>query len=74
LGGPPDKLWRGFSGERRTSPEKLVNPFEPRTEVIRKGKASKPTSFGNMLPIEEAENQIVTVYEVLENGPATVIS
>jgi IS5 family transposase len=50
-------------------PEKLVSLFEPHTEIIRKGKASKPTEFGKMIQIQEAENQIVTVYEVFEKRP-----
>jgi IS5 family transposase len=33
---------------------KLVSVFEPSTEVIRKGKASKPTEFGKMVKIQEA--------------------
>lgn len=40
--------------------EKLASIFEPQTEVIRKGKASKPTEFGKMVKIQEAENQIIT--------------
>jgi len=36
------------------------------TEVIRKGKASKPTEFGKMVKFQEAENQIITHYEVFE--------
>jgi IS5 family transposase len=48
---------------------KLVSVFEPSTEVIRKGKASKPTEFGKMVKIQEAENQIITHYEVFENRP-----
>jgi len=41
--------------------------FEPATEVIRKGKASKPTEFGKLVKIQGAENQIVIVidFEVL---------
>src|SRR5215813_10468470 len=31
--------------------EKIVSIFEPQTEVIRKGKASKPTEFGKMVKI-----------------------
>ena len=50
-------------------PEKLVSLFEPSTEVIRKGKASKPTEFGKMVKIQEAENQIITDYEVFEKRP-----
>jgi IS5 family transposase len=51
-------------------PEKLVSMFEPHTEIIRKGKASKPTEFGKMVKIQEAENQIVTHYEVFEERPS----
>lgn len=49
--------------------EKIVSIFEPQTEVIRKGKASKPTEFGKMVKIQEAENQIITSYEVYEKKP-----
>src|SRR5438477_5400868 len=49
---------------------KLVSIFEPSTEVIRKGKASKPTEFGKMVKIQEAENQIITHYQVFEERPS----
>src|SRR5205823_2165843 len=48
---------------------KVVSVFEPQTEVIRKGKASKPTEFGKMVKIQEAENQIITSYEVYRHRP-----
>jgi transposase, IS5 family len=41
-------------------PGKIVSLFEPHTEIIRKGKASKPTEFGKMVQLLEAENQIIT--------------
>jgi hypothetical protein len=44
--------------------------FEPHTELIRKGKASKPTELGKLVRIQEAENQIVTHFEVLAEHPA----
>src|SRR6266850_7506301 len=44
-------------------PGKIVSLFEPHTEIIRKGKASKPTEFGKMVQIQEAENQIITSYQ-----------
>jgi transposase, IS5 family len=50
-------------------PEKLVSLFEPHTEIIRKGKSSKPTEFGKMVQIQEAEGQIITAYEVFEKRP-----
>jgi IS5 family transposase len=48
---------------------KLVSLFEPSTEIIRKGKASKPTEFGKMVKLQEAENQIITDYEVYAHRP-----
>jgi IS5 family transposase len=49
---------------------KILSMFEPDTEVIRKGKASKPTEFGKMVKIQEAENQIVTHCEVFDQRPS----
>lgn len=59
---------RIFRGDTQY-PEKLASLFEPHTEIIRKGKASKPTEFGKMVQIQEAENQIITVYEVFDKRP-----
>ena len=47
-------------------PDKLLSLFEAHTEIIRKGKASKPNEFGNVVELQEAENQIITHYEVFE--------
>jgi IS5 family transposase len=60
---------RVFKGNTHV-PGKLVSLFEPHTEVIRKGKASKPTEFGKMVKIQEAEAQIVTHYEVYGERPS----
>jgi transposase, IS5 family len=49
---------------------KIVSLFEPQTEVIRKGKAGKPTEFGKLVKIQEAENQIVTHYTVFDLRPS----
>lgn len=51
-------------------PGKIVSLFEPHTEIIRKGKASKPTEFGKLVQIQEAENQIITHYEVFDQRPS----
>ena len=59
---------RIFGGDTRAE-GKLVSLFEPSTEVIRKGKAAKPTEFGKMVKLQEAENQIVTDYEVYDRRP-----
>jgi transposase-like protein DUF772 len=60
---------RIFRGDGR-SEGKIVSLFEPSTEIIRKGKTSKPTEFGKMVKLQEAENQIVTAYEVFDRRPA----
>lgn len=60
---------RVFGGETRAE-GKIVSLFEPQTEVIRKGKASKPTEFGKLVKLQEAENQIVTHYQVFDQRPS----
>jgi IS5 family transposase len=42
----------------------------PSTEIIRKGKAGKPTEFGKL--VKEAENQITVNYEVYPRHPNDV--
>lgn len=37
--------------------------------MIRKGKAGKPNEFGKMVKLQEAENQIITDYEVYARRP-----
>ena len=59
---------RIFRGNTR-SEGKLLSLFEPSTEVIRKGKAGKPNEFGKMVKLQEAENQIITDYEVYAQRP-----
>jgi IS5 family transposase len=49
---------------------KLLSVFETHTEVIRKGKTDKPNEFGKLIKIQEAENQIITDYEVYDQRPA----
>jgi transposase, IS5 family len=60
---------RVLGGETRVD-GKLVSLFEPTTEIIRKGKASKPTEFGKLVKIQEAEQQIIVDYEVYAERPS----
>jgi IS5 family transposase len=60
---------RVLGGETRVD-GKLVSLFEPTTEIIRKGKASKPTEFGKLVKIQEAEHQIIIDYEVYAKRPS----
>jgi transposase, IS5 family len=54
---------RVFKGDTHY-PGKVLSIFEPHTESIRKGKAVKPTEFGKLVKIQEAEGQFITDYEV----------
>jgi IS5 family transposase len=60
---------RIFGGDTHVE-HKLLSLFEPSTEVIRKGKASKPTEFGKVVKIQEAEHQIITAYVVYDTRPS----
>jgi len=60
---------RVFRGVTDT-PGKILSVFEPTAEIIRKGKVSKPTEFGKLVKIQEAENQIITHYAVCRQRPA----
>jgi IS5 family transposase len=60
---------RVFGGDTHVE-DKLLSLFEPSTEVIRKGKASKPTEFGKVVKLQEAEHQIITAYVVYDTRPS----
>ena len=51
-------------------PSKVVSLFEPHTEIIRKGKLARPTEFGRLVKIQEAEAQFITDYAVCERRQA----
>jgi IS5 family transposase len=60
---------RVFGGDTHVA-DKILSVFETSTEVIRKGKASKPTEFGKMVKVQEAENQIVIDFQVYDEKPS----
>lgn len=60
---------RVFGGDTHVV-DKLLSLFEPSTEVIRKGKASKPTEFGKVVKLQEAEHHIITAYVVYDTRPS----
>ena len=62
---------RLFGGDAHV-PDKVLSVFEPHTEAIRKGKIAKPTEFGKLVTIQEAEHQIVTAFEVHAERPPDV--
>lgn len=66
MGQTRERIFRGVTD----SADKIVSIFEPTTEIIRKGKAGKPTEFGKLVKIQEAEGQIITSYEVYGKRPS----
>jgi transposase, IS5 family len=65
-----DQTRRRIAGGDIHVPNKVLSVFEPHTEAIRKGKIVKPTEFGKMVTIQEAEHQVITAYEVHAQRPA----
>jgi IS5 family transposase len=52
-------------------PGKLVSLFEPHTEIVRKGKKSQQAErIWQVVQVQEAENQIITHYEVYAERPS----
>jgi len=60
---------RVFGGDTHVQ-GKILSLFEEHTQVIRKGKAHKPTEFGRLVQIDEVENGIVSHYEVKDGNPS----
>src|ERR1700724_1691152 len=59
---------RIFRGDTHTE-GKLLSVLDPSTEIIRKGKAGKPNEVGQVVKLQEAEDQIVIDYEVYDRRP-----
>jgi IS5 family transposase len=55
---------RVFKGDTHFG-EKILSLFEPHTQVIRKGKAAKPTELGRLIRVDEVDGGIVSNYDVL---------
>lgn len=61
---------RVFEDESVPAAEKVVSIFEPHTDIIKRGKANKPTEFGHKVWLGEVEGGFISQYEVLEGNPA----
>lgn len=60
---------RVFGGNTHVE-SKVLSLFEEHSQVIRKGKAHKPTEFGRLVRIDEVENGIVSNYAVAGGNPS----
>jgi IS5 family transposase len=56
---------RVFKGNAKSS-EKIVSIFEPHTKILRRGKAGRPTEFGQMVKVQEAEGGLITDIAVVD--------
>jgi IS5 family transposase len=63
---------RVFKGNPK-SVEKIVSVFEPDTKILRRGKVHKPTEFGKMVKVQEAEGGVVTDIAVVTEHDAHLL-
>jgi IS5 family transposase len=61
---------RVFAGEAVPAAEKLVSIFESHSDIIRRGKANKPTEFGHKVWLGEVEGGFISQYNILDGNPA----
>jgi IS5 family transposase len=61
---------RVFHEENVPAEDKLVSLFEPHTDIIKRGKAHRPTEFGHKVWLDEVEGGIVSDYRILDGNPA----
>jgi hypothetical protein len=54
------RAMRRLVGAETRTPGKIVSVFEPWAQIIRKGKLDRPTEFGAVVKVQEAEGGIVT--------------
>lgn len=57
------RVFRGITKGRA----KLISIFEPTAQILRRGKVHKPTEFGRLVKVQEAEGGIVTDIDVVDN-------
>ena len=60
---------RIIDGEQVPNEEKIFSIFEPHTELLQRGKASKPIEFGHMVLIQQVAGKFITDYRVFEKRP-----
>jgi IS5 family transposase len=53
-------------GETVPAAERVFSLFEPHTELIKRGKRSKPVEFGHVLLLSQTRQKLITDYQVFE--------
>lgn len=60
---------RVFKEEKVPAQEKIVSIFEAHTDIICRGKESKPVEYGHKIWLDEVDGGIVTHYRILDGNP-----
>jgi len=61
---------RILKGEPVPAKEKIVSIFEEHTDIIVRGKESKPVEYGHKIWLNEVEGGLVSHYRILEGNPS----
>jgi IS5 family transposase len=61
---------RVLQGEQVPAPEKIVSIFEEHTDIIRRGKESRPVEYGHKVWLNEVEGGLVSHYRILDGNPS----
>jgi len=61
---------RIVQGEQVPASEKIVSLFEEHTDIIRRGKESRPVEYGHKVWLNEVEGGLVSHYRILEGNPS----
>jgi len=61
---------RILQGEQVSASEKIVSIFEEHTDIIRRGKESRPVEYGHKLWLNEVDGGIVSHYRILDGNPS----
>jgi Transposase and inactivated derivatives, IS5 family len=61
---------RVLQGEQVPASEKIVSIFEEHTDIIRRGKESRPVEYGHKVWLNEVEGGLVSHYHILDGNPS----
>jgi IS5 family transposase len=61
---------RILQGEHLPASEKIVSIFEEHTDIIRRGKESRPVEYGHKIWLNEVEGGLVSHYRILQGNPS----
>ncbi len=60
---------RVFKQESVPAEDKVLSLFEPPTDIIKRGKANRPTEFGHQVWLDEVDGGIISAYRILDGNP-----